>query len=202
MAKQLATFIGQFAKHPAQIGTFAPSTRWLARNMMEDLEVETADVVFELGAGTGAATGEILKRLKPDATFVAVEINPKMVQQLRRRFDGLTIVEGSAEHISEFRRELGVGPIDCVLCGVPWACLSTDLQNKMLSAIVDNMSPSGRFATLALLHGKWSSRGKHLRRELEQRFEVVRATRPVWRNFPPAFAYQCWANGNGNGTGK
>lgn len=194
----LGTFIGQFAKYPMQLGTFAPSSTRLARRMLENLKLEKADVVFELGAGTGAITGEILKLIKPDATFVAVEINSKMAAHLRSRFPGIHVVEDTAEKLGEFRRQNGIGLVDCMVCGVPWASFSEEEQDRLLMALEENMRPGAQFATLACVHSKWSRAAKRLRNELTQRFDGLHATRPVWCNMPPVFVYKCRSKGNGS----
>jgi phospholipid N-methyltransferase len=159
--------------------------------MVEGLGIERARVVFEFGAGTGALTAAILGRMRPGARFVAVEINPAMVRCLRRRFPGLEIMEDSAEHIEGYRRCRGIGSIDCIVCGLPWALFSEERQEALLDAVVNSLGPEGTFATFAYLHSLWFPASKRLARKLRGRFGWVTTTRPVWRNLPPALVYRC-----------
>ena len=191
MAKRLLTFLWQFARRPRATGAIAPSSRGLARRMVEGMGVEDADVVFEIGAGTGAFTGEILSRLKPDAQFVAVEINPKMTEHLRRRFPDLSIMEESAENVREFRERHGIGLVDCMLCGLPWALFHRDMQERLMDSALSNLRPGGAFATFAYLHARWFRSARRLERTLQERFDAVSKTRAVWLNLPPALVYQC-----------
>ena len=191
MPKQFATFLWQFARRPVATGAIAPSSHGLAHRMCDNMRVEDADVIFEFGAGTGSFTVEILERMKPDATFVAVEVNPRMVEHLRRRFTELTILDESAENVREFREKRGIGPIDCILCGLPWASFSGDLQDRLLGSVMENLRPGGSFATFAYIHACWLPPGRRLRRKLRDHFDSVETTRPVWWNLPPAFVYQC-----------
>jgi SAM-dependent methyltransferase len=65
--------------------------------------------VLDLGAGTGKLTG-VLARLGAEVT--AVEPDPDMLAELRRRLPGIRSLPGSAEAIP-----LADGSVDAVLCG-------------------------------------------------------------------------------------
>ncbi len=60
-----------------------PSSRYLANALTRPIDFRRARTVVELGPGTGAVTNEILKRLRPDATLFAIDINPTFIDHLR-----------------------------------------------------------------------------------------------------------------------
>src|ERR1700709_1613141 len=60
-----------------------PSSRYLANALTRPIDFRRARTVLELGPGTGAVTNEILKRLRPDATLFAIDINPTFIDHLR-----------------------------------------------------------------------------------------------------------------------
>ncbi|MCX5328653.1 MULTISPECIES: hypothetical protein [unclassified Streptomyces] len=66
----------EFLRSPRLTGAIAPSSPALAlalaQAMTAGLDLRRADVVVELGSGTGA----ILRRLAPGARLIAVELNP------------------------------------------------------------------------------------------------------------------------------
>ena len=73
----------------------------------------------EFGAGTGVYTGESLKRLHPDADFLAVEIDPNVVSTLRERFDDprLRMINDSAENVQNYLNGSKVYIIvSCITC--------------------------------------------------------------------------------------
>ena len=191
MASGIPTFLWQFARRPGTTGAICPSSGHLGRVMLDGLGIESADVVFELGSGTGAFTELILERLKPGARFVAVEINPVMIRHLRRRFPDLSIMTWSAHLVHVYRRRNNIGPVDCVVSGLPWAVFSSRLQDKIIGSIVENLRPGGQFATFAYLHSIWTPAARRFRRKLIESFGGVRRTDAVWRNIPPALVYHC-----------
>jgi phosphatidylethanolamine/phosphatidyl-N-methylethanolamine N-methyltransferase len=184
-------FLSTFAQGPVRTGALAPSSRWLATRMTEGLELEQAEVVVELGPGTGAFTRVIEKQLRPEALLLAVEINPDFAALLKQKFPRAHVVHGSAERLDEHLARLGRTSVDCVLSGLPWAGFSRDLQERLLTPILKTLRPGGRFATFAYSHAAWLPRGQEFRRLLEAHFAQVRTTRIVWRNLPPAFVYHC-----------
>jgi phospholipid N-methyltransferase len=186
-----ARFLGAFVKGPVRVGAIAPSSRGLAECMTEEMGLRDARTVVELGPGTGVFTSAICDRVGPEALVMAVEINPEMAALLTDRFPRVLVVNDSAEHLDRLLGAAGRSEADAILCGLPWAGFSRDLQERLLAAVLKVLRPGGRFATFAYSHAAWLPPGRRFRRLLESGFQSVRTTRVVWRNLPPAFVYRC-----------
>jgi phospholipid N-methyltransferase len=184
-------FLRTFIRKPVSTGAIAPSSQWLAELMTEDMKLSQAETVVELGPGMGAFTQAIQKKLRPDALFFAIELNPEFAEHLTREFPNTNIINGSAERFSEYLNQFGRTSADSVLCGIPWAGLPPDLQNRLLGAVVKSLRPGGKFATFAYIHAAWLPRAQRFRQLLRSNFSQVTMTRVVWRNVPPAFVYRC-----------
>jgi phosphatidylethanolamine/phosphatidyl-N-methylethanolamine N-methyltransferase len=70
-------------RNPAATGAVLPSSRSLSNAMA--LASEGADLVVELGAGTGPVTRALLDRM-PDVPLIAVELQPELACRLQQRF--------------------------------------------------------------------------------------------------------------------
>src|SRR6185369_3766935 len=149
MVTDYAKFLATFVRHPISTGAVAPSSQWLAECMTEDMHLKQADTVVELGPGTGVFTEAIQSHLGPNTTFLAIEINPDFASALKQRFPNVNIINGSAERLEEYLARFGKSSADSVLCGLPWASFSQDLQNRLLGAVVSARKPGGKFATFA-----------------------------------------------------
>src|SRR5438874_3238900 len=101
--RQLALFAANFFKHPMQLGSLVPSSRYLVDNLLSRIDWNRARVVVEYGPGIGNMTQEILKRMHPDAVLVAIEMNPEFVRFIRREVPDarLHVVCGSASEVRE-----------------------------------------------------------------------------------------------------
>ena len=80
----LLVFVDQVRHSGGAIGAVLPSSRALARRMLDGLPAAGAPRrVLEVGAGTGAFTRELIERLGPADTLVIVELNPAFCARLR-----------------------------------------------------------------------------------------------------------------------
>jgi phosphatidylethanolamine/phosphatidyl-N-methylethanolamine N-methyltransferase len=184
-------FIRQFIRHPGKTGAVAASSRHLVKLMMDTADIESAEAVVELGPGTGVFTEEILKRLRKDAVFFALELNDEFVAETRRRCPHATVYHDSAAHIGKYLHQHGKRHCDSIISSLPWSAFDHKLQTELLTAAVDALRPGGEFLTYAYVTGFWLPTGRSFYRMLHRHFKHVRKTPFVWRNLPPAFIYHC-----------
>src|SRR5215475_10538514 len=91
-------FIRQFITSPITTGAIAPSSSFLAREMVDGLDLSHAAAVLEYGPGTGVFTDYILRDLNPAAKFAAIELNSHFAAVFRMRHPGAALFEDSVEN--------------------------------------------------------------------------------------------------------
>jgi phosphatidylethanolamine/phosphatidyl-N-methylethanolamine N-methyltransferase len=190
-AQDYGRFALEFIRSPRRTGAIAPSSSALADCMLHELNLDTASVVCEFGPGTGVFTEAILKLVGPKTKFFAIEKNPAMVSVLRTRFPSVGIHEESILNVGQCCKAEGVGAIDVIICGLPWASFDAEFQHAGLQATCQSLKPGGKFVTFAYSIGKMLPSGRRFARTLEQHFGVVKKSSVVWGNLPPAFVYRC-----------
>lgn len=159
--------------------------------MVEWIDWEKTDTLFEWGPGTGSFTSLILER-KPDrCRYVAMEINPDLCAILTERFPGIEIRQESVASVARICESECIEQVDCVVCGLPWASFSDAMQDEFLDAMMCVLRKGGQFTTFAYLHGLTVPAGQHFRRKLHRYFSTVSRSEVVWLNLPPAFVYRC-----------
>src|SRR3954454_10659346 len=79
-------FFGKFLRHGTKIASLAPSSPWLSRATVGNVDWARADVIVELGAGTGPITRVIAKRARPETKVVVLERDADFAAILRERF--------------------------------------------------------------------------------------------------------------------
>ena len=176
-------FFRSFLANPRAVGAILPTSRRAVRDMLDMANVEQARVVVELGAGTGVYTEEVLKRLRPDARFLAVEIDPDLVSTLSGRFDDprLQIIQGSAESVEE---HLEGEKVDVIVSGIPFTSLPVSVKNNIFKEITRILAPEGVLVAI-----QYSTM---VQRDLNRYFASVRRRfSPL--NVPPAFLFACSA---------
>jgi phosphatidylethanolamine/phosphatidyl-N-methylethanolamine N-methyltransferase len=142
----LAFFKG-FLDKPKEVGSIIPSSRFMEKRLVRVARIDQARVIIELGPGTGGTTKALLRRMRPDARLLAIEINPRFVQLLERTIDDprLIVHEGSAADIADALRQHGLEAPDVILSGIPFSTMDRELGLSILRSIDDNLAPTGRF---------------------------------------------------------
>jgi phospholipid N-methyltransferase len=182
-------FLEKFLRKPITTGAVAPSSVYLAERITSGMGLEEANTVVELGPGTGAFTGAIVRRSKPGARLVAVELDPNFARRVQERFPEVNVLNIHAEDLP---KHLGDTPcVDSIVSGLPWAAFDADLQSRILRSVCAVLRPGGRFATFAYAHAAWLPPGQRFRKLLDASFSRVELTPVVWKNLPPAFVYRC-----------
>jgi phospholipid N-methyltransferase len=177
-------FARNFFKNPKMLGSVIPSSRFLVEALLRDIKWDEARVIVEFGPGVGTISGEILKRMRSDATLIVFEINDEFVDMLSRRFDDprLRVVHRSAAEVVEVLGELGLDSADYVISGIPFSIMSEEDRLAVLRNTYEALRKGG-----SLLVYQFSSR---VRSDLEMIFgRVHQIFEP--RNILPARVFHC-----------
>lgn len=141
-----SVFLQEFLKHPLQIGSIIPSSRFLERRIVEAAGVASANVIVELGPGTGGTTRAILRAMPQQARLLSIEINPLFHAMVRRIKDDRIIAHlGSAGELRETLSRYGLPPPNAVISGIPFSTMSRDEGIRVLEEVSSLLAPDGRF---------------------------------------------------------
>lgn len=177
-------FVSGFMANPAETGSLVPSSRFLAQRMLRSIDWRRARVVVELGPGVGDLTRQILARMHPTATLLAIEVNPDFAAVLARSIPDprLQIVLDSALTIDKQIEALGLKEADCIVCSLPFANMRPEVRLAILRKSKDSLAQRG---SLVLFQYR-----KLLLPMLRDLFPTVRSEFE-WRNLPPARVFSC-----------
>lgn len=190
-ARDLLTFVSSAVRAPAVIGAIAPSGRALSDLLASVAPPTPSAVVVELGPGTGVVSAALHRRLPPQARHVAVELDAGMVSHLRRTRPWLEVVQGDAIGLQKLLADVGVTRADAVVSGLPWTLFPATAQDGIIDQVTRVLAPRAAFTTFAYSHVVRMASQRRFRALLERSFDEVTVTPTVWRNLPPALAYQC-----------
>jgi phospholipid N-methyltransferase len=179
--RERVRFFRSFLTNPRQVGAILPTSKRAVRDMLDMANFEQARYVVELGAGTGVYTEEILKRLHPDARFLAFEIDPELVATLSERFEDrrLRIINDSAENVENY---LDGAKVDVIVSGLPYTSLPETVKQNIFRQVTRVLASDG-----VMLVIQYSTM---VQRDLERIFASVRR-RVSPLNVPPAFLFAC-----------
>jgi phospholipid N-methyltransferase len=187
----MSSLFWKFLKNPRQVGACCASSPALCREITSAIGVEHADLVAELGPGTGVITEVICEKLKPGARLAAVELDETLAAGIEARFKEVTVFRGCASQLDTMLNAKELPKADVVISGLPFAIFPEELQEKILQGVMRSLVPGGTFATFAYLQGVILPAGIRFRKKLEATFPEVTTSSVVWKNMPPAFVYRC-----------
>jgi phospholipid N-methyltransferase len=140
-------FARNFFRHPRMLGSIVPSSRFLIKQLLEPINWGRARVIVEYGPGVGGITAELLRRMRPDARLIAIEMNPDFVRYLRESITDtrLHVVEGSAVEVEEILQRSGCAHADYIISGIPFSTIPAPLRERILRKTRDVLEPGGAF---------------------------------------------------------
>lgn len=175
-------FLRQFFKDRQMVGAVAPSTKFLAEKMLENVDFKSAKLIIELGPGNGIFTDILLNRMAPDAKLYIFELNNVFYKELSERLSDprATLIHDSAEFIQKYVEETGTA--DAVISSLPLMVFPEELRSNVVNSAYEALSDDGKY-----IQFQYSLQSK---KYLEGIFKKVNIRFTI-RNFPPAFVYTC-----------
>ncbi len=175
-------FLRSMISHPRRVGAVWPTSRWAVRDLLDMGDLPRARTVVEFGVGTGVYTGEILKRLHPEANFLAFEIEPDLASAVTERLRNdprLRVINDSAENVEEY---LDGAKADYIVSSIPFTTLPAGPRQSILGAARAALKPDGKMLVL-----QYSTT---VLPYLQRLFAPIeRRLSPL--NIPPAFLFAC-----------
>ena len=177
-------FFRRWMRNPRAVAAVAPSSRELARRMVDELPANTRRVV-ELGPGTGVMTEALLARgLQPEGVL-AVELDPTLHDGLQARFPELRVVHGDARRLGELAQGFAApGTLDAVISSLGLLSMDEADRGAILAAAFSLLRTDGRF--IQFTYGAKSPVSNAQLRRLGLR---GRRGAFILRNLPPATVY-------------
>ncbi|WP_232697775.1 class I SAM-dependent methyltransferase [Brevibacillus daliensis] len=174
-------FLRRFVSSPGQVGSVIPSSRYLSKLMMKQVNWNKTNRIAELGPGTGVFTKAILSHKHQEAQFLVVERDAQFRQMLQERFPELTI-RYEAQKLPQYLDELCIDKLDAIISGLPFAVFPDLLRSQILDSVIESLHENGTFITFQY--------SLQMKSELESRFSEVDIHFTPF-NIPPAFVYVC-----------
>jgi len=174
-------FLHKFLRAPKQIGSITPSSMFLAKKILEQVNWNRVDHIAELGAGTGAITKYIDAVNLKDANVMLFEKEATLLDQLMRRFPAYSCYADACK-LREALQNEQIEYLDCILSGLPFFNFPQQLRDQLMDQIVTSLKPGGLFIAFQY--------SQQMKKQLSNLFDIEHVHYVPW-NIPPAFVYVC-----------
>jgi phosphatidylethanolamine/phosphatidyl-N-methylethanolamine N-methyltransferase len=142
-------FFRTWATSPIKMGSVTPTSRALARLMVEHAHPDPAGHTLEIGAGTGVVTQALVDAGIPAERIVSVEYDKDFCKHLRRRFPGMHVIRGDALDLHTTLGEFRDIRFSAALSGIPLLNLPKAKRAPYLESVLDHLVKGGVVSQLS-----------------------------------------------------
>ncbi len=181
-------FLSKFLRHGTTIASFWPSSKALSKATIKEIDWNKAKVIVELGAGTGPITDQIIKRLKPHTTFIAIERDKDFAKILQERFSGhknVHIIQADVRDLDTVLKRQGVKHVDAFISGLPTPSLPLGVRKRMLACVRRYLVDGGVFSNITEIPFIYWKYYRTIFKDVSFQFVAI--------NMPPGGVYHCRA---------
>jgi phosphatidylethanolamine/phosphatidyl-N-methylethanolamine N-methyltransferase len=168
-----------YIKNIRTTGAIYESSRFVSRNITNEINMSKPQIVIELGAGSGNITERILSKLHPDSILYCFEIEPQFYEKLEGITDSrLHLIKDSAADITKY---FEVSSVDIIISGLPLSLFDNSDRDQLLNDCYSLLKQGGVFRQFL-----YSLQKKYFM-PIFDRMETS-----LEMNLPPAVLYSCY----------
>ena len=160
-------------------GAVYESSRYVCRQITNEINIHTPQIVIELGGGTGNITEIILSKLHPNSVLYCFEIDPQFCDHLETIKDSrFHLIKGSASDVTKY---FDVASVDVIISGLPLSLFDIISRKQLLNDCYKVLKSGGVFRQF--LYSPRKNYFVSIFDKMETHFAV---------NLPPAILYSCY----------
>ena len=139
-----AFFFKSFLRRPLEVASIVPSSKVLVDRVARRMDFSRPRRIVELGAGEGAHSRELRRRLGHESRLLLFELNAELARKLEMQFAGddrVEVVHGDASSLSDELEKRSWDDCDYVLSGIPFSLLEKEKKRDLIRTIHDALAP-------------------------------------------------------------
>ncbi|MDO7904791.1 methyltransferase domain-containing protein [Paenibacillus sp. JX-17] len=177
-------FLKSFLRNPKNVGSIIPSSRFLARKMVDQAPWPEMEAVAELGSGTGAITRFIYNQVQDSTKVLLFEMDETMRTNLQASYSthsNFSCYPNATQLVKNMKWE-GIQQLDCIFSGLPFFNFELEFREILVDQIYKALKPGGLFIAFQY--------SLQMKKALSKYFTIEKIDW-VPLNTPPAFVYVC-----------
>ena len=179
-------FLRQSIKNFQEMGSIVRSGKQMCKKMTQYISSDEDLVILEFGAGDGAITEHIIKRMSQKSVLIIFEINPEMVVILKEKFsfdpERIIVVNDGAQNVEKYLAERHIHQVDMIISAIPFIALPEKILHEVLTISKKILDERGVFIQMHYT--------LQLKNVYEKYFPKIELSF-VPLNIPPGYVLKC-----------
>lgn len=184
MLRQSKKFFVEIFKKNSNVGSITPSSRFLAKKMLQHIDFSKDCVIVEYGPGMGVFTKKIVEKLSANSRLYVFELNKEFFIDLQNEIKDkrVHLICDSAAKIKEYLAKDNIEHIDYIVSSLPLSLIPEEIREDIVLQSFNSLKKGGKMTQF-----QYSQQCKHIFKahfsKLDTEFTLL--------NVPPAFVYVC-----------
>jgi phosphatidylethanolamine/phosphatidyl-N-methylethanolamine N-methyltransferase len=145
MLDEQLRFLLSWVSNPLKVGAVTPSGKPLASAMAAEVDPAIPGPVIELGPGTGPVTEALIERGFEPSRIIALEYDAEFAERLRKKFPGITVINGDAFNLSQEFGDKFTEKACAVISSLPLVTEPAEKRLALLNAAFELMQENAPF---------------------------------------------------------
>jgi len=165
-------------------GSILPSSRFLTKRVLHNINFTKADIIVEFGPGNGIFTKNILKQLNSNAKLICFEINNNFYSKLKEiNHPQLIVLNCSADIMTVELNKLKIKKVDYIISSLPLTNIPKKTAKIILKESYNILKKEALFIQYQYSLTYFKKLKKSFKNSVSLSFELF--------NIPPAVIYIC-----------
>ena len=168
------------------MGSIVRSGPQMCKKMTQYIPKNKDIIILEFGAGDGAITEYILKKMSKNSRLIIFEVNEEMVAILKEKFapenDRVEIINDGAQNAEKYIHDLNIQSVDMIISAIPFIALPEKILQDTLAVSKKILHEHGLFIQMHYT--------LQLKSVYEKYFSNIELTF-VPLNIPPGYVLKC-----------
>ena len=182
--KQPHLFIAAWLRAPMKMGAVLPSSRALARALVDQIDLSRDGMIIELGAGKGVVTHALMEGGIPHDRLLIVEREKQLHALLHASFHELEVICADAMELDRVIAGMGIEKVNAIVSSLPLISMPSAIRHAIEQQMADAIGEQGM-----IIQYTYGTKSPISPGELKRYGLVGQRVKLVLANVPPAHVW-------------
>ena len=129
--KEKKLLLKNFIKNPKLTANFLPSSRFLVKEILANINFKEASYNIEYGPYNGSLTKHNLRKSNKNTKLLCFDINTEFCNYLKKNIKDqrLIVINDDAANVKKYLKKYNINHVDYIISGIPFSFIPPKIKN-------------------------------------------------------------------------